>query len=187
MRALGPWILTLTSIGSALGCSSLGDSAAGEATAKLATSANEAQSPVARLGWLAGHWRVYRDPAGAGTPGAGTPDRGFDEELWLPPRGGSMFGISRSIAGDGALKMFEFARIEARGDACVFIAQPRGRAGAEFPMRECSDRHVVFENPEHDFPTRIEYRRTGPQSIRAQIFGDEPGPSWSYRWIGPVQ
>jgi hypothetical protein len=27
-----------------------------------------------------------------------------------------------------------------------------------FALTECGDSHAVFENPEHDFPTRIAYR-----------------------------
>ena len=33
---------------------------------------------------------------------------------------------------------------------------------------------AVFENPAHDFPKRLSYRRTG-QTLRVEVDGDEQG------------
>ena len=41
---------------------------------------------------------------------------------------------------------------------------------------------AVFENPDHDFPTRIEYRLVG-ESLVASIAGAEPGPSWTFERV----
>ena len=40
-----------------------------------------------------------------------------------------------------------------------FVAQPSGQKEARFKLTSVSEREVRFENPTHDFPQRIIYRR----------------------------
>jgi hypothetical protein len=47
-----------------------------------------------------------------------------------------------------------------RDGALIYIATPRTQERTEFVITELDAAHFVAENPEHDFPTRIEYRRT---------------------------
>jgi hypothetical protein len=44
-----------------------------------------------------------------------------------------------------------------------------------FRMITGSDGEVVFENPEHDFPQRIIYRRESADALFARIEGQEKG------------
>ncbi len=56
-----------------------------------------------------------------------------------------------------------------------YIAQPGGRPPTAFRRTAGGERWVRFENPEHDFPRRIEYRREG-DALHAEIAGpDENG------------
>jgi hypothetical protein len=118
-------------------------------------------APLSRLQWLAG---TFRTPDGEVTT----------EEMWTEPGGGTMFGVSRSFSGD-RLVAYEWLHIEARGDAVVYIAHPSGRMpGTEFTLRTGDPEGTcVFENPDHDFPTRVVYERIDATRVRARAENDE--------------
>ena len=105
---------------------------------------------TAHLGWLAGHWvHVGRE--------------GWAEETWTSPRGGVMLGTGLAGKGDLA-KSFEFMRIvdDPERGLPVFWGSPGGKPPVAFPLAmEGPRQEVAFENPEHDYPTRISYRRQG--------------------------
>jgi hypothetical protein len=129
-------------------------------------------SSTASLGWLAGHW-VQEEPSG------------WAEENWTPPRGGIMLGTGRTGKSNEA-KSFEFMRIaESEEDGRpVFWGSPGGQAPTAFPMIRQGRQEVVFENPKHDYPTQISYKREG-QFLTATTSG--PGgsnpQSWRYRKV----
>ena len=79
------------------------------------------------------------------------------EELWLPPRGGLMLGLNRTVSGPKSRAQFEYFRIEQSGDSIVLFASPSGKAPTPFELLDVSEEHVVFANPEHDFPQRLTY------------------------------
>lgn len=120
-------------------------------------------SPVETLGWMAGCWVDESGPSRV-------------EELWTAPGGGVMLGASRTVR-DGALRSFEHLLLQARGDGAIYRASPSGQATTEFASIHLSDTLVVFENPEHDFPRRISYRRVSGDSLRARVEG--PGADGS--------
>ena len=116
------------------------------------------------LEWMAGHWRQETK-------------RGMTEEIWLPPRGGLMVGVNRTVRGDKAA--FEYLRIQEDREGVVYYASPGGKPPTPFRLTEVDESHAVFENPEHDFPKRIEYRLDGERLV-ASIAGDTQGPSWTF-------
>jgi hypothetical protein len=122
-----------------------------------------ASSPVDALAWLAGCWKHEE------------PDFRRDEQ-WMRPSGGTMIGMSRSVAEDRTVE-HEYLRIEVRGGRLAYIAAPSGQAEAVFLQAEITDRMVAFEAPGHDFPQRITYERMSPRSILAWIEGDVDGVS----------
>jgi hypothetical protein len=87
-----------------------------------------------------------------------------------------MIGMSRSVS-DGRTVEHEYLRIEVRSGRLVYVANPAGQAEASFFETEITDRTVVFEAPEHDFPQRITYERMSPRSMLAWIEGDVDGVS----------
>jgi hypothetical protein len=115
------------------------------------------EAPAAPLDWLAGHW------CGDGSPRV--------EETWLPPVGGALHGISRTIAHD-RVQAFEFLRIAEHEGALSYLAQPGGRPATAFRWTAGGADWARFENPQHDFPTRIEYRREG-DALHAEIAGPD--------------
>ena len=78
------------------------------------------------------------------------------EERWTQPAHGLMLGQSRTMNG----RSFEFLRIVDRDGDLRYLAQPGGRTPVEFIASESTPEKIVFENASHDWPKRIEYRRT---------------------------
>jgi hypothetical protein len=116
---------------------------------------------VAGLAWLAGCWeRVAGDRR--------------VEEQWMTPRGGTMLGMSRTIAG-GVTREYEHLLIGEEDGSLVYTARPSGQAEASFRSILVTSERVVFENAAHDFPQRIIYIRAGADSLVARIEGEHSG------------
>ena len=122
------------------------------------------------LDWLAGYWLSCED--------------GRDvAETWSERRGGIMMGYSVTT-GPQAFS-WEQMRIEAGvpgPDDISFVAQPRGAQSATaFRLVRAGAREAVFENPGHDFPQRVIYRREGDR-LTGRIEGaDGSGHDWHFR------
>jgi hypothetical protein len=114
-------------------------------------------APAAPLDWLAGQWC-----GGEGSERV--------EEHWMSPaKNGELLGLSRTLK-DGRMASFEFLRIGDVDGVPTYLAQPGGRPPTAFKRTDGGERWVRFENPAHDFPTRIEYRREG-ETLQAQVGG----------------
>lgn len=112
--------------------------------------------------WMAGSW--------CGTQGGQS-----IEEVWLAPAGGLMLGMGRTVWTHGQRPaQFEFLRVELRDGVPTYLAQPQGVPAVAFMLTRSSESSVRFENPAHDFPQRIEYRRNG-SALRAEIAGPRGG------------
>ena len=96
------------------------------------------------------------------------------EERWTTPRGGLLLGTSRTSRNDSIVE-FEQIRIETRRDGIFYVASPSRQATTEFKASLVLDSAVAFENPEHDFPKKIMYRKAGADSIVASIEGPRGG------------
>jgi Domain of unknown function (DUF6265) len=134
-----------------------------------ACAAAQAQAdPFAPVAWMAGCWSQ---------PGLATGSAGSAEQ-WMAPAGGLMLGMARTLK-NGRVIEFEFMQIRADAEGRLsFIAQPQGRPPTEFKLLRQTDgegAQAVFENPAHDFPQRIIYRRTGPDGLVARIEGESKG------------
>jgi hypothetical protein len=126
-----------------------------------AVPALHAQQAIDQLGWMAGCWE--QKSATRSTV-----------EMWMAPAGGLMLGASRTVAG-GALRESEQLSLRQDGAAVVYHAAPSGQAPTSFRSTVVSDTLLVVENPTHDFPTKISYRRVTADSVVATVQG--PGPN----------
>ena len=126
------------------------------------------QTPtMSDLSWIAGDWQT--------APGG----RRQIEEHWTAVAGGWMMGISRTIAGDKTVE-FEYLRIEQRADGIYYVAHPKARCpGTDFKLTRASANEAVFENPQHDFPKRIIYRKTD-DGLTASIDAGEGSKAISF-------
>jgi hypothetical protein len=137
---------------------------AGLLSGGCATGEPSPQEPASRLAvvaWLAGSW----------TTADGTTRF---EEVWLPPAGDSMVGVGREVV-DDATRSFEYLRIEARSDGIYYLAAPGGGPVTAFRLVQADADHVRFENPAHDFPTAIAYRRSPDGTLTAHVKGGQDG------------
>lgn len=108
--------------------------------------------------WMSGHWCAVSEDE-------------FIEEYWLPSGGDLALGLSRTVQA-GRTTSFEFLRIRRDGDAISYVAQPQGEPPTAFRLSASGTDWARFENPEHDFPTRVEYRRTAT-GLHAEISGPD--------------
>ena len=127
-------------------------------------------NPLQRLSWLAGCWQLER---GSRTT----------IEMWMPPAAGLMLGASRTVVGRDSVREFEHVRLRADGEQIVFTALPSGQREASFRSSEITDSSFTVENPAHDFPQRIMYRRRGADSLIARIEGGGRGVDFPYRRV----
>ena len=120
------------------------------------------QAPgVSRVAWLQGCWE------------ASSPQRTIAEH-WMAPHGGSMLGMSRTVRG-GRLAAHELIVLREQDGRVAYEAHPSGLAATVFLSTAVSDTAALFENPEHDFPQRVGYRRVGSDSLLAWIDGTAGG------------
>lgn len=120
------------------------------------------------LAWMSGRWEA----SGNGR---------WTEENWSTPRGGMMIGYSRSSRANVG-NDFEFLRLAPGPDGTpTYYAQPNGGPPVPFRLVSLNGQEATFENPDHDYPQRIRYRRFG-RSMAAIISSiDGSGEmSWNF-------
>ena len=117
------------------------------------------------LRWLEGIWE--------GEIG----DRHF-EARYTSPEGGQLLSASKYTRA-GKPAGFEFERFEEQGDTLVLTPFPEGKSSVTFRLTELdsTSRRAVFENPAHDFPTRISYQRVAEDKLQILVSG--PGEDGS--------
>jgi hypothetical protein len=133
----------------------------------LSTGFSGVMPPASQLGWLSGHWSETR------------PGGGWTEEYWTEPRYDLMLGTG--LSGKRAeAKNFEFMRIQ----GSTFWGSPQGQPPVAFQLVEQGPKSVAFENPKHDYPTRISYRREGKMLIATTSGPGGSNPqTWRYRKV----
>ena len=127
----------------------------------IAPDSEPSAAGLEKVEWLTGCWEMA---SGGRTV----------EEHWLPPRGGTMINVGRTVR-EGKTIEHELVIIRPQDGRLAYEAHPSGQAPAVFLSRELTDSLVVFENPAHDFPQRVAYERRGPDSALAWIEGTREG------------
>lgn len=112
---------------------------------------------VADVSWISGCWIAIQGSAEI-------------EENWMPPKGGTMIGMSRTVR-DGRTTGYEYLMIRPGADRLVYSAVPSGQTATDFTATYVSDELFRVENPEHDFPQKMEYQAVSDDSLRARVFG----------------
>ena len=121
-----------------------------------------AKAPVSdeKLAWLEGDW-------------CGGEDGETIEESWFAPVKNEAIGMSRTLRG-GRMISYEYMRIMDLEGTITFVGQPGGDVPTNFKRTDGGDDWIRFENKEHDYPQRIEYRRVG-EELHAEIGGPGEG------------
>ena len=124
------------------------------------TGAAQKPAGIERAAWLQGCWELV------------SPTRTV-EEFWMTAKGGSMIGVSRTIR-DGKATEYEMVVLREEGERLAYEAHPSGQTPATFLSTRISGSELVFENPGHDFPQEVGYRREG-DGLVAWIRGTQNG------------
>ncbi|HVZ99193.1 MAG TPA: DUF6265 family protein [Caulobacterales bacterium] len=141
------------------------------ALAALAFATTAQATTVDDLSWLKGCWR-----------GSSEDTRAFYTEVWTAPPIGALLGFGYTWR-DNQLREWEQLRIDAVGGTLGYVAMPGGGDPVRFALVEGDESHVVFANPAHDFPQRIEYARHGNELTATISGGAAPAQSFHFRKI----
>jgi hypothetical protein len=121
----------------------------------------QATPRIASLSWLTGCLEMRRGNR-------------VVEEQRMAERSGTMIGMGRSV-GPRGLADYELTVIQEDAGRLLYVAHPRRQPVATFVARVATSDSVLFENPEHDFPQRVGYRRVGADTVLAWIEGTNKG------------
>ena len=128
----------------------------------VAVSIASQKSDVERLEWISGCW-------------ASDDGKERIEENWMKPAGQTLMGMSRTVAG-GKTVFTEYIQIrEVNGQLAYVVSLGLAAKPVIFKLIKSSESEATFENPEHDFPQRIIYRRESADALFARIEGQEKG------------
>jgi hypothetical protein len=140
------------------------------ATAPAAAQESQPRRPLAALAFMAGCWRG---------------DAGVDrtiEEQWTAADSDVMLATTRFLDDNtGRTRGWEFSRIVADSAGITLLPAPRGNQQGSFRLAASGAGEARFEDPAHDFPRRILYRRLDARTLGVRIDGgegSEEGTEW---------
>lgn len=120
---------------------------------------------MAKAEWLLGTW-------GLKTP------KGELTEKWAKANDTVMLGKSHFVVGGKDTVFQESIRLEQTNGKLAYVVTVPGQNGEKpvrFGMTSSTENQLVFENPQHDFPTKIVYNKFGNDSLVAEISGMKKG------------
>lgn len=97
-------------------------------------------------------------------------------EMWTKPGGGTLFGVSRTVAG-GKTVSFEYMRMTfGDGGVKYIVRHPSHAEEVAFDLIESTSGKAVFQNLANDFPQRIIYKRSEGGGLNARIESAKDDP-----------
>jgi len=116
------------------------------------------ECPFEKLGWFVDRW-IYTD------------DEETTYENWVKTNDTLYSGESYTVR-DGDTIFNEQLKIEKDGDDVFYTAIVKHNPGpVSFKLTEINNNKAVFENPKHDFPTRITYELRNNSILYAKAEG----------------
>lgn len=116
--------------------------------------------PINKAAWLIGTWE--RETS-----------KGTIYESWKRESSNELSGKSYMLKGKDTL-IFETIRLTAEQHQLYYIPTVKNQNNGQpvrFALTKISDKQLVFENSEHDFPQIITYRKLDADSLIAEISG----------------
>ena len=105
-----------------------------------------------------------------------TPE-GILTEKWERQNDSVYAGSSYFVSGKDT-SFSETIKVEQRGNQVFYtptVHDQNGGLPVEFKLSEASPTYLSFENPQHDFPSKITYTLVTKDSLVAEIFGNMNG------------
>ena len=112
---------------------------------------------LAALGWLTGPWEQRSETR-------------VRAEIWARASAGVFRGVGTVHAADGQPRGREsLALVVMAGEIYYLAKTSQHSVPIAFRLTEVAEGRAVFENPAHDFPRRLEYTLTDPNSLTVVV------------------
>lgn len=128
------------------------------------TGCSKKNGPIEKAGWLIGNWENV------------TPQSDF-REIWARKNdsvfsGKSFVTVSKDTVFNESMELLQ------RNDSLFYVVTVKGQNNEKpvaFYLTTASGKELVFENPKHDFPTKITYAKITNDSLVASVSGIQNG------------
>jgi len=135
-------------------------SCSGPQAEKVSTPAIKIFPEIEKVNWLVGSWH-------------NTSPEVSSTEIWEKKNDSTLAGTSFVIVGKDTVS-YETICLEQNGTALFYIPTVKEQNGAQaikFTLTSLTTNKMIFENPKHDFPTKITYNKISNDSMSAEISG----------------
>lgn len=122
----------------------------------IVSCSNKESNDINELDWIIGKW--------TSTSGSESMTEYWRKEADV------LIGEAWFISFDDTIST-EQLKIITRGNDIFYIASPSDQMTTEFKLKQLNENEVLFENPDHDFPKKIYYKRISTDSLYAKIEG----------------
>jgi hypothetical protein len=122
-------------------------------------------SNLEKANWFLGEW-------------ANKSAEGELTERWNKENDSVYHGESYFVIGGKDTVFAEHVRLEEANGKLAYIVTVPGQNNEQpvrFDMTSSTDNQIVFENPGHDYPSKIVYNKVGNDSVVAEISGIQKG------------
>ena len=119
---------------------------------------------IAQAKWVIGSWKNQSAKT-------------LDMETWKKLNDSTLLGINYSLAGADTVSSERICLQQRRGKLYYIpiVRNQNGGKAVTFTLTSSNNKHLVFENPEHDFPQKITYTQITNDSLVAEISGTRKG------------
>jgi len=120
--------------------------------------------PLQKAQWLIGTWENITE-------------KGSSYETWKMENEDELSAVSYALQGQDTL-VFEAIKLVSEEDTVFYvptISDQNEGLPVRFTLKKMGDSEILFENPDHDFPNQISYKKTGKDSLVATISGIRKG------------
>lgn len=123
-----------------------------------------ADNRLRKADWLLGTWQA-------------STKSGITYERWTQVSSSELSGVSFMLNGKDTF-VFETIQLLEQNNNMYYIPvvkEQNNNKPVKFTLKTISDTELVFENLRHDYPQSILYRKTGDNSMTAEISGKVAG------------
>ncbi len=135
-----------------------------QSSSKESSQKSDSKKLIEKVDWLIGEWQNrYKE--------------GVFTEIWTQKDDSTLTAVSFFIAGKDTVLNEKVTLKEINGELFYIPVVSNQNNGKEIPFKLTSvtEKQLVFENPNHDFPQKITYSLITKDSIFAEISGNYKG------------
>lgn len=110
-----------------------------------------------KIQWISGHWKASGEDT-------------YFYESWERKEPALYTGKAYTLVGTDTV-FSEKMTIAEEGGKIYLNTVPAEKEAVAFQLMGANDKEVIFENPMHDYPRRITYRRISADSLYVEITG----------------